>query len=149
VPTPLLTESSDWFNLNLIFKMVLSSRDKINSGRKEKKMKRSTLFIVLSLALLITGSLYARPKTHSSNTATGMKMSGAIVSSSNSELVLSSNIKGKSQQETFLINPQTKTKGNLAAGNKAIVRYKDENGQKIATMVTAHSASTKATAKTK
>ncbi len=67
-----------------------------------------------------------------------MKISGTIVSSSASELVLSSKVNGKTEQETFVINPQTKTRGTLTAGETATVRYKNENGQKVATMISAH-----------
>jgi hypothetical protein len=103
-------------------------------------VKRSTMFIALTMALLLVGSVWAATPKKSSNAATGMKMSGRIISSSNSELVLSSPAKGKGQQESFVINPETKTNGNLTAGSRATVRYKDENGQKVATMITAHAA---------
>jgi outer membrane lipoprotein-sorting protein len=99
-------------------------------------MKRNTLLIVFSLALILVGSAWAQTAKHSSNAAKDMKMSGAVVSSSSSELVLSSTIKGKKEQETFVVNPQTKTRGTLAAGDRAVVRYKNENGQKVATIIT-------------
>jgi hypothetical protein len=105
-------------------------------------MKKSFMFI--AMALLLTGSVWAASSKKSSNAATGMKMSGTIVSSSSSELVLSSPAKSKGQQETFTINPDTKTNGTLTAGSRATVRYKDENGQKVATMITAHAAAHKA-----
>jgi hypothetical protein len=111
-------------------------------------VKKSTVFIALAMALLLVGSVWAANPKKSSNAATGMKMSGTIVSSSNSELVLSSPAKGKGQQETFVINPDTKTNGNLAAGSRATVRYKDENGQKVATMINARAAHKAASTKT-
>jgi hypothetical protein len=111
-------------------------------------MKKSTLFIALTMAMLLVGSVWAANPKKSSNATSGMKISGTIVSASSSELVLSSQAKGKNQQETFVINPETKTSGSLAAGTKATVRYKSENGQKVATMVSARSIHKTASTKT-
>jgi hypothetical protein len=104
-------------------------------------MKKNTLLVALTLALLLVGSAWATTAKH--NNMLVYKMSGKIVSVNSSSLTLASKVKGKSEQETFVINPQTKTTGTLNPGEKAIVRYKNENGQKIATMIRAHKASSK------
>ena len=96
-------------------------------------MKRNTLLVAFTLALLVAGSAWATTAKHSA-----LKMSGKIVTVNSSEMTLASKVKGKSEQETFVINPQTKTAGTLNPGEKATVQYKNENGQKIATMIRAH-----------
>ncbi len=103
-------------------------------------MKKNVLLIGFVVGLLLAGSAWATTAKHKSSTSGMTRMSGTIVSNNNSELVLSSTKNGKSEQETFVINPQTKTRGTLAAGERAIVRYKTENGQKVATMVSSHKA---------
>jgi hypothetical protein len=105
-------------------------------------MKKNTLLVAFTLALLLVGSAWAATAKHGSNMS-GSKMSGKIVTVNSSELTLASKVKGKSEQETFVINPQTKTAGTLNPGERATVRYKNENGQKIATMISAHKASSK------
>ncbi len=109
-------------------------------------MKRNTILIAFTLALVLVGSAFAGTSKHSSNASGAMKMSGTVVSSSSTELVLSSKVNGKTEQETFVVNPETKTSGTLSAGERAIVRYKDENGKKVATMISVHKmAASKAT----
>jgi hypothetical protein len=108
-------------------------------------MRKNVLLIGFVAGLLLMGSAWAATSKHNSNMSGDMKMSGKIVSSNNSELVLSSTKNGKSEKETFVVNPQTKTSGALTAGEKAIVHYKNENGQKVATMVSAHKATSSKT----
>jgi hypothetical protein len=104
-------------------------------------MKKHSIWIALTLALMLAGSVVAVPaKTKAPSPVS--KISGTIVSSSSSSLVLSSKVKGKMEQETFLLNPQTKTEGALAKGERAVVRFKDENGQKVATNIHAYKAVT-------
>ena len=105
-------------------------------------MKRHTLLIAFSLVLILAGSALAATSKQTGNTAGVLKMSGTIVSSSSSELVLSCQAKGNMEQEKFVVNPQTKTKGTLTSGEKAIVRYRNENGQKVATMISAQAMMT-------
>ena len=101
-------------------------------------MKKNILLVAFTLALLVVGSAWAA--TAKSTSMSAHRISGKIVSVNNSELTLASTVKGKSEQETFVINPQTKTAGTLNPGEKATVQYKSENGQKIATMISAHKA---------
>ncbi len=101
-------------------------------------MKRNTLLIAFTMGLMLVGSALAATSKHSGSMNSGLRMSGTIVSSSSSQLVLSAKVKGKTEQETFVVNPETKIKGTLSSGERAMVRYKDENGQKVATWVSAH-----------
>ena len=101
-------------------------------------MKRNISLMVFVLGLLVVGSAFAATAKHVSSSAAPLRMSGTIVSSSSSELILSSRIKGKAEQEKFAVNADTKTHGALSAGERVTVRYKDENGQKVATMIHVH-----------
>ena len=105
-------------------------------------MKRNTLLVAFTLALLVVGSAWAATAKH--NTMSALKMSGKIVTVNDTQLTLASTVKGKSEQETFVINPQTKKPVTLNPGERATVRYKNENGQKIATTISAHKASSAA-----
>ena len=111
-------------------------------------MKKNILLIGLTMALLVAGSVFAASAKTSAKAAGSVQLSGTIVSADSSQLVLSCHVKGKAEQETFIMNPATKTTGSLKAGNKAVVRYKDENGQKVATMVRASSVNKTASTKT-
>ena len=101
-------------------------------------MKRNSLLIAFTMAVVLVGSALAAPAKHSTKMAGDLRISGTAVSSSASELVISSKVKGKTEQETFVVNPQTKTTGELAAGYMAVVHYRDDNGQKVATSISAH-----------
>jgi len=103
-------------------------------------MKRNTLLIALAAVLLVAGSVWAGASKEPAKAAPLMRMSGTIASANGSELVLSSKVGRKVEEEKFVINAQTKTKGELTAGNRAIVHYKNENGQKMATTITASKA---------
>jgi hypothetical protein len=98
-------------------------------------MKRYTLLAAFSAVLLLAGSVLAAGSKSSSQKTETSKMHCTVVSSSSSSLVLSSKINGKSEEETFVVNPQTKIKGSLKAGDTAEVHYKMDNGQKVATYV--------------
>jgi hypothetical protein len=101
-------------------------------------MKRYTLLAAFSALLLFTGSVWAAGSKSTANKAETLKTHGTIVSSTSSNLILSSKVEGKAEEETFVVNPETKIKGNLKTGNMAEVHYKMDNGQKLATHVTVH-----------
>jgi len=96
---------------------------------------KKNLLIAMTLSLVLAVSAWAAPAKKTSHHSGTLKMSGTIVNSSNSELTLSAKVKGKSEQETFVINPETKTTGALSSGERATVSYKNENGKKVAMMV--------------
>src|SRR5881397_414658 len=68
---------------------------------------------------------------------------GTIASMDSGKLVLSRKRRGKAQQVTFVLNPQTRRYGSLATGARVTVQYREDNNQRIATAlreVTAKSA---------
>jgi predicted acyltransferase (DUF342 family) len=103
-------------------------------------MKRYTLLAAFGMVLLLTGSVWAAGSKSTGNKTTILRAHGTIVSSTSSNLILSSKVKGKAEEETFMVNPETKIKGELKAGAMAEVHYKMDNGQKLATNVTVHTA---------
>jgi hypothetical protein len=76
--------------------------------------------------------------------ATRHEVTGKIESLTASRLILASQTKGKEQEMTFALDPETQREGSVAAGTQATVRFRVENNQKIATFVTAHDATSSA-----
>ena len=60
---------------------------------------------------------------------------GTIASINANQLVLNRKSGGKGQQTTFMLNSQTQQSGNLTAGTRVSVQYREENNQKIANAV--------------
>jgi hypothetical protein len=60
---------------------------------------------------------------------------GTIASISANEVVITKKVRGKAEQERFTLNSQTQRNGNLAAGTRVSVQYREQNGQKIAAAV--------------
>jgi Cu/Ag efflux protein CusF len=100
-------------------------------------MRKHTLLIAVLLSLFVVGSAFAEAPKHS-HAAASLTVSGTIVSSNSSQLVLKSSVKGKMEEETFAVNPQTKINGTLKEGEKATVQFKNDNNQKIATVISVH-----------
>jgi hypothetical protein len=73
------------------------------------------------------------------------KITGTVESLTASRLTLACQVKGKKQEMSFALDPETQREGTLATGEQATVRFRVENNRKIATFVTTHgSASTPA-----
>jgi hypothetical protein len=60
---------------------------------------------------------------------------GTITSINPNEVVITKKVHGKAQQARFSINSQTQRNGNLAAGTRVSVQYREQNGQNIAAAV--------------
>ncbi|PYS55939.1 MAG: hypothetical protein DMG13_01745 [Acidobacteria bacterium] len=60
---------------------------------------------------------------------------GTITSMDSDKLVLNRKGRGKAQQVTFMLNPQTQRYGNLATGTRVTVQYREDNNQRIAAAV--------------
>ena len=60
---------------------------------------------------------------------------GTIASMGTNQLVLNRKGRGKGQQVTFMLNSQTQETGNLTAGSRVSVQYREENHQKVASTV--------------
>jgi len=65
---------------------------------------------------------------------------GTIKSISDTQLVLERKTKAGSKDMTFVLNASTQKQGDLKVGEHAVVHYRTENNQEIATMVKAEKA---------
>jgi hypothetical protein len=108
---------------------------------------RGKHLILLAAALLLCGgsaTLAARStsQTKAADNATSDKAnttiyhrSGTISSVTGSDLTLEHKWKGKDENTEFVLNSDTKKEGTLDKGEKAIVYYRMENKQRVATDV--------------
>ena len=62
---------------------------------------------------------------------------GTITSIDSNRLVLSRKKKGKAEELTFMLSPQTERKGDLTSGAQVSVHYRTENNQLMATVIQA------------
>ena len=70
---------------------------------------------------------------------------GTITSISANQMVIASKVRGQAKQASFTLNSQTQRNGNLAAGTRVSVQYREEKGQKVATAVREFTAKNTAT----
>ena len=119
-------------------------------------LKNGKIWGLLALALIFSGvtlsAQTAAPAPKKAPAATATKApaaaakvataTGTITSIDATKLVLSHTVSGKSQEMTFVLNPETKREGTLAAGGKVSVRYHAENNDQVATTVRAVTATT-------
>ena len=85
----------------------------------------------------------ANPQAKSTQPATHFTQ-GTITSINANEVVITKKVRGKAEQAKFAINSQTQRNGNLAAGTRVSVQYREQNGQNIAAAVRELSAPTTA-----
>ena len=76
----------------------------------------------------------ANPQAKSTQPATHFTQ-GTITSINANEVVITKKVRGKAEQAKFAINSQTQRNGNLAAGTRVSVQYREQNGQNIAAAV--------------
>src|SRR6266581_814464 len=60
---------------------------------------------------------------------------GTITSIEANQMVITKKVRGKAEQVTFATNSQTQRSGNLAAGTRVSVQYREGGSQKIAAAV--------------
>lgn len=104
------------------------------------------LLTVLSLAACVSAyAAQAKPspkpaakETKAPAAAMPMEAKGKVVSFTATSLVVSSEVKGKKTDTTYVLNPETQVKGTLAEGAEVAVSYRTENSQNVATEVTVH-----------
>ena len=60
---------------------------------------------------------------------------GTITSIDANALVITKKVRGKAEQTRFTLNSQTQRNGNLAAGTRVSVQYREQKGQNIAAAV--------------
>ena len=106
--------------------------------------------LLVALALALTPAVFGRPAEPAAQGtaaphhlmhwlhATRHEVTGEVESLTASHLNLACQVKGKKQEMSFVVDPETQRKGAVVAGTQATVRYRVENNQKIATFVTAH-----------
>lgn len=68
---------------------------------------------------------------------------GTVVSADATKLVISHMVKGKREEMSFTLNPETQKHGSLDVGTQAMVKYRMESGENVATQVTARPAKSK------
>ena len=85
----------------------------------------------------------ANPQAKTTQPATHFTQ-GTITSINANEVVITKKVRGKAEQAKFAINSQTQRNGNLAAGTRVSVQYREQNGQNIAAAVRELSAPTTA-----
>ena len=109
-----------------------------------KRFKKLAWIGGLTLALCVTGvaSQNSKAKTNSSaalQAKTAHPAShftqGTIASISANQMVIAKKVRGKAKQASFTLNSQTQRNGNLAAGTRVSVQYREEKGQKVAAAV--------------
>jgi hypothetical protein len=100
-------------------------------------MKINIALAASAMILILVGFAIAADQKSASTPAAdeGLKIHGTVVSSSSTQLVVTSNINGKKEQVTFVVNPKTKVTVKLKAGEKVSVHYKIEKSQKVATAI--------------
>ena len=76
----------------------------------------------------------ASPQAKTSQPATHFTQ-GTITSIEANQLVITRKIRGKAEQVSFQINSQTQRSGNLVAGNRVSVQYREADHQNIAATV--------------
>jgi hypothetical protein len=76
----------------------------------------------------------ATPQAKTSQPATHFTQ-GTITSINANQMVITKQVRGKAEQTTFAFNSQTQRSGNLAAGTRVSVQYREDNGQKIVAAV--------------
>jgi hypothetical protein len=76
----------------------------------------------------------ASPQAKTSQPATHFTQ-GTIASIEANRMLISRKVRGKTVQVSFVMDSQTQRSGNLAAGNRVSVQYREASSQKIAAAV--------------
>src|SRR5215467_9837389 len=76
----------------------------------------------------------ASPQAKTSQPATHFTQ-GTITSIQSNQIVITRTVRGKAGQMTFVLTSQTQRSGNLVAGTRVSVQYREANNQNIAAAV--------------
>src|SRR5712691_2058176 len=79
-------------------------------------------------------NLPASPQAKTAQPATHFTQ-GTITSIDTNQMVLAKKVRGKTEHMSFAINSQTQRVGNLAAGTRVSVQYREADSQNIAAAV--------------
>src|SRR5262245_10467999 len=63
------------------------------------------------------------------------RATGTVTSIDNDKLVLNHKVSGKTEDETIMLNSDTKKPSDVKTGDRVSVQWRDENNQKIATTI--------------
>jgi hypothetical protein len=63
------------------------------------------------------------------------RATGTVTSIDNDKLVLNHKVNGKTEDETIMLNSETKKPSDLKTGDRVSVQWRDENNQKMATAI--------------
>lgn len=116
---------------------------------------RKHLGTLAVLALTITGSTFAsqtaptKAKAMPASTSTSQhsvspatttlvrmrEMVGTVASSDATRLMISRRMKGKNEETSFVLTPETRREGNVETGAQVMVKYRMENNERVATLV--------------
>ena len=119
------------------------------------KIEKTTLLLVLT-ALALVPAVFAGGKQAAARgattphhlmrwvRATRNEVTGKVESLTASRLILARQTKGKEQEITFELDPETQREGTVVVGTEATVKFRVENTMKIATFVTAHDSTSTA-----
>lgn len=111
----------------------------------QSKLHRFPLMIALTAMLGVavsagqktgkaTSAPPASPQAKTTQPATHFTQ-GTITSIQANQLVISRTVRGKAAPMTFALTPQTERTGNLVAGSRVSVQYRESNNQNIAAAV--------------
>jgi len=114
------------------------------------KRRTGSFWGLLALALIFSGAAQAsqtaapKPATAARSQSAASRKASAVHEISNSgvitsidatRLVMTHKVKGKDEQATLVLTPETKREGTLTTGSRVSVRYRMENGDQVATLV--------------
>lgn len=107
-------------------------------------MKIQKKFWILVAILSLAGSAFAAQGTPAAKPEPSRKpasamalheVTGTVVSADATKLVISHVVKGKSEETSFMLGPETAKSGKLEPGLHAMIKYRMDNGQNVATLV--------------
>ena len=108
-------------------------------------MKKGKLIALAGVLVLMAGIAVAGTTSKTSNTKTTQNTTeaktsatlhhetGTVSSVTANELILDHTWKGKAEKTTFTLDSTTKKEGNLKQGDRLIVYYHVDKGQRVAT----------------
>lgn len=123
---------------------------------KSGKSILMSVALILGCAGLVTASFAASPATVTKTTNTAStnatkakthEIKGTVSSMSDTELVVSQDWKGKTEETKFTMNSSTKKDGTVTKGDEIAVMYQYENKVRTATEIKPEASKTTTSAK--
>jgi hypothetical protein len=107
-------------------------------------VQRFALFVGLTAAICAAAPAGQQSKVNSNPPANPQAKTsqpamhftqGTIASIDANRMVIARKVRGKEEQASFTLDSKTQRDGNLTAGTRVSVQYREENGQKVAAAV--------------